>query len=176
MKTKFLAVLMVTLLSLSFSAWAADYSKAEVFGGYQYTRIDVEGAGINSSGWNAAVSGYFSRYMGVTADFSGAYKSVLVASAKLHTYTFGPVFTVRSNEAFVPFAHVLVGGFRADAAVLDISGGTNGFALMAGGGVDVKVTRHLAVRPAQFDWMMLRAQGVTEKKNIRYSAGLVFRF
>ena len=71
---------------------------------------------------------------------------------------------------------MLVGGFRADAAVLDVSAGTNGLAVMAGGGVDVKVAPRLAIRPVQFDWMMLRAQGETLKKNVRYSAGIVFRF
>jgi hypothetical protein len=114
--------------------------------------------------------------MGVTADFSGAYKTISGASAKLHTYTFGPVFTARGSEVFTPFAHVLVGGFHAGAAASGVSAGTNGLAVMAGGGVDVKVGPHLAVRPAQFDWMLLRAEGVTEKKNIRYSAGVVLRF
>jgi len=178
MKMKYFAVLMVVILFFSFSAWAADYSKAEVFGGYQYTRIDGGGLvpNLNANGWNAAVSGYFSKYMGVTGDFSGAYTTVSGVKVKVHTYTFGPVFTARNDEAITPFAHVLVGGFHGSAGVAGISGSTSGLAIMAGGGVDAKIAPRLAFRVAQFDWVLLRAEGETTKKNFRLSTGIIFRF
>lgn len=177
MKTKYFAVLTVAVLFFSFSAWAADEPKAEVFGGYQYTRLDGGGLvpDINANGWNAAVTGNFSKHVGVTADFSGTYATVSGVKVKVHTYTFGPVFAVH-NDAFSPFAHVLVGGFHGSAGFEGISGSTSGFAMMAGGGVDAKIAPRVAFRIAQFDWVLLRAEGETTKKNVRISTGIVFRF
>jgi len=47
------------------SAAAADYPKAELFGGYQYTHLE---GGVNANGWNFAVTGNFSDSFGITAD------------------------------------------------------------------------------------------------------------
>ena len=55
----------------SLSAVAQDFPKAEIFGGYQLTRLD----GTTLNGWNAALTGNLNHWFGVTGDLSGAYKS-----------------------------------------------------------------------------------------------------
>ena len=45
--------------------------------------------------------------------------------------------------------------FKA-AGITSLSAENNGFAMAFGGGVDVKVGRHPALRPAQFDYLMTR--------------------
>jgi len=157
---------------LSFTAVAADPPKAEFFGGYQYTRIE----GLNGNGWNASITGNLNDWFGVTGDFSGAYKSESGVDLNVYTYTFGPVISARANETFTPYAHALFGGFRASAGVSGFSASTNGFAMMVGGGVDIKVAPRIAVRAAQVDWMSLRAEGETSNNNVRISTGIVFRF
>jgi hypothetical protein len=150
----------VTLCFLALPAIAQEeYPKAEIFGGYQYLRLNP----INLNGWNAAVTGNFNRWLGVTGDFSGMYKS----GASLHTYMFGPQFSARTAHV-TPFAHALFGGATVE--------GTSAFSMALGGGLDVNAGRHLAIRLVQADWMYFRSGGEAVGKNVRVSAGLVFRF
>lgn len=157
----------------SFSALAADYPKAEVFGGYQYTRLE---GGVNGNGWNVAVTGNLSDWLGITADFAGAYTSQSGVSFRNYTYTFGPVMSLRQNRGFTPFVHALIGGDHATAAFAGASGSGNGFALLAGGGVDINYGPRLAIRAVQADWMLVHGSGSTSSKNARISTGVVFRF
>jgi hypothetical protein len=82
----------------------------------------------------------------------------------------------RNNETFTPFAHALFGGFHQ---VDEVNGSTlatvTGFALIMGGGVDVRLTPHLAARVGQFDWMSFHSSGASSN-SFRYSGGLVLRF
>jgi hypothetical protein len=45
-----------------------------------------------------------------------------------------------------------------------------------GGGVDAGMRRGFGVRVVQVDWMVARFNGVTDKKNVRISSGLVVKF
>ena len=119
--------IVIVLMAVSVPLYCQDHPKAEVFGGYQYTHI---GYGINSvtgvpfpgahtsdsfNGWNGALTVWANNWLGVTGDFSGAYKGDAFASGsgislKQHTFMFGPTIASHSNEKFVPFGHVLVGG------------------------------------------------------------------
>ena len=112
----------------------------------------------------------------MTGDFSGAYKSQNGIGVKSYTFTFGPTVAARSNETFTPFGHVLLGGFHQVADASGTSLGTNnGFAFIAGSGVDAKITPHIAARLGQFDWMSFHASDASS--NIfRYAGGVVFRF
>jgi hypothetical protein len=157
----------------SLAAMAADYPKAEIFGGYQYTRLE---GGVNANGFNFAVNGNFNDWFGITVDLAGAYKSQSGASFSNYTYTFGPVLSLRTKKVYTPFVHALIGGDHASAGGGGLSGSGNGFALLAGGGVDVNVSQHLAVRAAQADWMLVHGSGGTSSKNFRISTGIVFRF
>jgi hypothetical protein len=156
---------------------AQDTPKAEVFGGYQFTRFNAGGTGANFNGWNASVTGNVNKSFGVVADFSGAYKSESGASVKIYSYTFGPVLSLDHEGTLNPFVHALFGGARATASLTGLgSAGTNGFTMMMGGGADAKIGPRFAVRLFQADWVYYRFQGVSESKNVRFSSGLVFRF
>jgi hypothetical protein len=156
-------VLALTLCLLSLPALAA--TKAELFGGYQYTHLDPS---FNLNGWNAAATIDLKGWLGGTADFSGTYRSGL----KFHTYAFGP--ELRANLPLIkPFVHGLVGGATA-------SGGgvrDTGFVALIGGGLDVG-GGPIAFRLTQVDWVSTRFGGVTNnsRKNLRAAAGLVIRF
>jgi len=172
---KFLtAVLVVCFLLIP--AYAQDTPKAEVFGGYQFTHADIEGVGLSFNGWNASVTGNVNKWFGVTGDFSGAYKSELGASLKVHTYAFGPTISVNHEGTVNPFVHVLFGGATASLSAFDIGGSTTGYTIMAGGGADAKLSPRLAVRVIQADWVYYHFEGIGLKKNIRVSTGIVLRF
>lgn len=162
MRTFLTLFVLVGVFSLPVSA--QDYPKGELFGGYQFIHVNPD---INANGWNASITGNANRWFGVTADFSGAYKN----GGKFHTLMAGPVFSLRKSDKVTPFAHVLVG-----AAVASGGGTATAFATAVGGGLDVKVNEHVAVRLVQADWLLFHSGGSTDKKNARVSAGIVFRF
>ena len=173
-----LTLLAVTLGVMVAPAAAQEYTReypmAEIFAGYQYMRLGGSG-GINANGFNTAASANLTRWFGATADLSGAYKNISGVDVRSYMYTFGPTFSART-ERFTPFVHVLAGGFHASASVAGFSGSTNGFAMMLGGGLDVNVSRHFAIRAIQPDWIMWRSHGMTEKKIGRVSTGILLRF
>ena len=86
------------------------------------------------------------------------------------------MISLRANKAFTPFVHALIGGDHASASFAGASASGNGFAMMAGGGVDFNINPHMAFRAAQADWMMLHSSGSTSSKNARISTGIVFKF
>jgi hypothetical protein len=168
MMRKFIGVaLFVSLVSLM--GFTQETPKPEVFGGYQYTRFD---GGTNASGFNGQATIYINKWLGVSGDFGGAFPS----GGKFLTYTGGPVVSTHKGQ-FSPFAHFLIGGAHASATD-PLSGttvGANGLAMMPGGGVDMG-SKQLAFRLVQFDWLISRFSGVTDKNNARISSGLLFRF
>jgi len=57
----------------------------------------------------------------------------------------------------------------------------NVFATALGGGVDVRLTDHIAVKPIQVEYFMTQLPSAATnlhyaQNNLRYSAGVVFRF
>jgi hypothetical protein len=188
MSKRLIIALVIGLCALPVMA-QENMPKAEIFGGYQYTRMGVSGSGFNLNGWNGSVTGNLNNWLGVTADFSGAYKSVsasaggISASAdfKSYTYTFGPVVSANRGGAFTPFAHALFGGVRASVSgsgtgLGTLSASDSGFAMMLGGGADARLTKHIAVRLVQADWLRYSISGESGNSNARISTGLVFRF
>ncbi|HYL13717.1 MAG TPA: outer membrane beta-barrel protein [Terriglobales bacterium] len=172
-----IAVVAVALLSAFAIAQEGETPKAEIFGGYQYTRVSGGGTGINANGWNASLTGNFNQHLGVAADFSGAYKTISGVSFKVYSYTFGPVVSLNHSGKINPFVHALFGGAHAaaDAGVFG-AGSDNGFTMAMGGGVDARVSRNFAIRVVQADWVYYHFSGVGESKNARISTGVVLRF
>jgi hypothetical protein len=80
----------------------------------------------------------------------------------------------------IPFVQVLGGAARLNANTSSISAGENSPVVFAGGGVDLNLTRGLAIRAAQVDYMWTRFtlnSGATGTQNtLRVSCGVVFRF
>jgi hypothetical protein len=157
------AVLAVLICVVSAVAVAQERPLPEVYGGYQFTSTD---GGWHASGWNGAANFYVTKWLGGTADFSGVYKS----GSNLYTYTGGPVVSMHKDN-ISPFAHALFGGAHAATGSI----GDSGMAIMVGGGVDLGGKR-LAFRAVQFDWLMLRFNGITDKNNFRVNTGIIYRF
>lgn len=192
MRKFLLAVLLLGLLALPLMA--QDNPRVEVFGGWQYQHLGGNGLSLNMpEGWDASLTGNINKHFGVTGDFSGSYKSETVttesgsASASLHLYTYtgGPVVAYDFGGKINPFAHVLFGGFTiggsgsgclAGGSCGSGSASTNGYTVMAGGGVDAKVAKSIAIRLAQFDWIYYHANGGSLKSNVRIASGIVFHF
>ena len=115
------------------------------------------------------------------------------AQGNLFTYNVGPIVKFRTKH-IEPFVEALFGGahtnFYGDlykdctalgCTTLSNSPSNNAFDFIIGGGIDIPVGKHVAIRPAQFDYLLTRfgnafTQGNNNQSNFRYQAGVVFRF
>ncbi|HVI79510.1 MAG TPA: hypothetical protein VM715_15355 [Candidatus Acidoferrum sp.] len=188
---KLVVCFVAALLSLPMMAQENSSPKAEVFGGYQYLRMGSDtsfgstGGAQGFNGWNAAAQLNFNRFLGVEGDFSGSYATISGISAHVYTYTGGPVVFAQVGR-IKPFAHVLFGGTKLGASESGVSLSWSGYTTLAGGGVDAKFNKNVAVRVAQFDWLYyhfgskniagLQLPAFSGSNNVRISTGLVFGF
>lgn len=167
-------ILLAGLILLTAAASRAqDTPAAEVSASYSYLRFGVSN-GVNQNGASVSVAGNFNHWLGLAADVGGYHKSQGGATFNTYTYMGGPRFSYRKSGRVVPFAQVLFGGARGSLNAFGTSGSSNGFAYSAGGGVDLGLTRHLALRP-QLDYIGMRFSGNTVN-TVRGSIGIVFRF
>ena len=179
--------------------------RVELFLGYSYVRaiptLAVGNRVVWLNGGSASIAYNINRYLGIVADvgdytnskiqFTGAYNATIdvnEANGGVLSYLFGPRLSFRQHERFTPFVQALFGGVHAsevdianctiDCVLLPVQ---NSFAMTAGGGLDIKIHRHFAVRLIQAEYMMTRFQnydtGTTAMQNdMRLSSGIVFRF
>ena len=156
-------MLMLLSVGLGLLSSTAAAQRVEIFGGYQFTHLQPS---FNASGWNGSLTGNFKHVLGITGDFSGAYKQ----GFHVHTYTVGPVLTARL-PVVQPFIHALFGVITASDG-----GSSTGFAMLVGGGIDVGLRKGIGLRIVQADWLSTRFSEVTRNRNVRGSAGIVIKF
>lgn len=153
----------------------AQQSKADIFVGYSYLRFDSATLGLphqsNLNGWAATGTMYlYKPWLGAFADFSGHYAKSFGLAFNAYNFLAGPELAYRRRgQTF--FARGLLGVARNQ-----ISGATDtGFEYGGGGGLDINLRPHLAVRAFQADYLKVRTFGVYQA-NIRVSTGLVWRW
>jgi len=189
----------VVLCSLNSLAPAQDQPapKWELFGGYSflYPNADLHAllpAGLqpvssplesNPRGLGGSLTYDFNRWFGLTLDASthwGSGESSLgktIDDAAFTNISFGPKITFRKPHV-APFLEALVGDHRLTPdAFHDI----NKLGFMIGGGLDFKVSRHVALRLPRVDYVMSSYRygpssntGSTDLRGMRAQAGLVF--
>src|SRR6185312_10372314 len=170
------SAMLALLFAIGLGAWTQDVPKAEVFAGYSFVNAafpaDTDPAAGEFSGflngWNGSAAFNVNRRLGAVADFGGYYGSptkitifkpancvnctgnAIATLHNMHTFTFGPQFSVRGDGMTV-FAHVLFGG-----------------------GVDIPLSSRWVMR-FQPDYFMTRILD-RRQNNFRFSTGFVFRF
>jgi outer membrane immunogenic protein len=163
-----------------------DISKVELYGGYYYARfyINANLPGVppsqtfNASGGGGQIEYNVSRCFGAVADLAG-YGATSTVNGNLvggaFTYLFGPRVNWRHGK-IMPFAQALFGGIATTSGI-GLPGDQNNFAMTTGGGIDVKVSRDISVRPIQAEYFMTRLpNGLNDRENnLRIGVGIVFR-
>jgi outer membrane protein OmpA-like peptidoglycan-associated protein len=166
----------------------------ELAGMYSYVNINPGDPFDSFSNHGATGSFTYnaSKWLGLTGEFGeyhytrdigplvGGTPPNSLLSAGIITYLFGPRLNLRRFDHFVPFGEFLVGGAQGD---FDLTGDRtqNSFAMATGGGVDVVLTRNLAWRFAQIDYLLTNFSGptlggVSRQNNVRLGTGLVLRW
>jgi opacity protein-like surface antigen len=178
-------------------------SRGTIYGGYALTHNNSN----NFNGWDTQGTFNFTRHFGVTADFTGDSHQLAGISAlgfsvganqHLYTYLFGPTVTSSFGKSSV-FGHALFGVAHSNlsgSVGIPVIGGVsapinsaNAFAMEFGGGIDIGVTRHFAIRAAQVDYLRTNfnsvdalTSGLTSgiggngQNSFRYSGGVVWRW
>jgi hypothetical protein len=193
---------MIALLcSLGTLAAAQDQPapKWELYGGYSafYPGCDLHGllpgavAPVASClkwdprGAGATVTYDFNRWFGLTVDSSGQWGSgqsgvaARIDQVEFFNLSAGPKITFRTHY-FSPFLEVLGGEHRLASEVF---GNDRELGFMAGGGLDLNLTRHFAVRLFRADFVYSDHQygpssivPATDVRGVRLQSGLVFMF
>jgi hypothetical protein len=138
---------------------------------YSYFRLGGSG-GVNQNGVSGSIAYNPNRWLGIVGDFGGYHASPGGTSLNTYTYLFGPRLTLRNPTKINPFVQALFGGSRV--AVGGGLGSSNQFAYSAGGGVDIGLLPHLALRP-QVDYVGLDTPG-SRTNCTRISVGFVVHF
>ena len=190
-RAAFIAVLLAALAG-AFAPPAAAQENAgrfEVGGDYNYVRTNAPPGGcgcINLNGGDGWVSYNLTRSWAVVGQIGAQHASNIGgtsgADLTLTSYLFGGRFSQRIGDRLLPFAQVLLGGAHASGALAPqnsgLGGSGNAFAFTAGGGLDIGLTRRLAIRAVDLDYYLTRFDnGVNQRQNnLKVSAGVIFRF
>jgi len=159
--------LIILFLALSVFAIPSRAQSVDVSVGYSYFRLG--GGGFNQNGISGSVAYNLNDWVGVVGDFGGYHASPGGATLNTYTYLFGPRLTFRNPTKYHPFAQALLGGSR-----ITDGGSSNQLAYSIGGGVDISLLPHLALRP-QVDYIGLNTSG-SRTNCTRVSAGFVVHF
>ena len=163
-------LLLLLVLSSALAARAQEAPRGDLSVGYSYFREGFSG-GANTHGGSISGAGYFNNWLGIVGDFGVYHLSQSGVTANTYTFLAGPRLSANRGRSVSPFVQALVGADRLNVPGF---GSTHGLSWSAGGGVDLAVSRHVAIRP-QFDYIGLRfSNGTTHAA--RASISLVFRF
>jgi len=187
------------LLMAAAPALFAQTNTAEVFGGYDYSKLDPETnlPRVSSSGWAVSAAGLPTKWFGVGIEVSAVFGNIPIPSGisapdlheKEYSYLVGPQFRFLNKQRVQSQVKMYVGGAFSKVSVdaqttpgaiaqLGAAGYNNftqtKFAAMLAIPVDVSITKLIAIRvePALF----LTNFNESGQGNFRVSIGPVFRF
>src|SRR5262245_2849262 len=205
---RILAVMAAVPLS-ALVASATDVPMAETFLGYNFVRFNPNSDFIpsfNANGGGGQFAYNFNKWVSGVFDMGAVTKGTLGGfsiDSTVVNFVAGPRVYFRNNSRFTPFGHVLFGGAYSTASariplpegiippglIVDdrqplsarLNASHTGFAMMAGGGLDIKLSKHIAFRPLGADYYLTRLPsivtgGISNRNNFRYSAGVNFLF
>ena len=185
MKNSLAVVSLFAAISAAPGLWAQDEpSKLELYGGYDYVRFNVNARvngqppsqTFNGNGGGGELVYNVNNSLGVLGDVSGVWATNSTRQGAAIPYLFGPRVNVRHGMV-TPFVQVLLGGVLTSSGIEQIGWQTH-FAMTAGGGIDVKLSKHFSIRPVQAEYFLTKIpDGINNRQNnFRFSAGIVFRF
>lgn len=173
-------------LLFGFAASAQDYSKADVYVGYQYTRQHYgPGATFNMNGGVGQIAVYPTSWIGLVGEISGnavgSIHGFTGSGGTLYSYMGGPRLTYRHGP-IQPYVQALFGVAQLDGTLQARLGSSSStaFSTAIGGGLEARLARHFGIRIIQGDYFLTRFTNPINARftqnNFRLSSGLVLRF
>ena len=124
---------------------------------------------IPAYGFEANVTHYFSKRVGLSADFSGYYRKATArvadtlfrANHSIYYVLGGPQAKVVSGHRASVFVHALAGAARTNVSYREIGNpgpitandSSTRFAMALGGGIDVRISSRISARVFQLDYV-----------------------
>jgi len=164
---------------------------------------------LNANGGNGQFVYNVNKWIGGVFDAGAVTKGTINGfnvDATVVNFVAGPRFTYFNHSRFRPFVQALFGGaYTTASAQINLINGVastlppgfvlppnvpisarlvasrTGFAMLAGGGLDIKINKHMSFRPIGADYYLVRLPSFltgndTNHNNFRYSAGVNFLF
>jgi hypothetical protein len=163
----------------------------QLFAGYSYMRANVReyykpSASLyavrndfaNMNGWEVSITENVKKWFGGTLDASGHYSSpqigAISTSEQVYSILYGPHF-FHQGKRWRPFGHVLLGISYVSSEVSSPgpSISNTSFAVLPGGGLDMKFFSRGSIRLFQADYVHANLEG-SSQNHLRASAGVVF--
>ena len=192
-----------TAFLLTGLAVAQESPKADLFFGYSFLRVNSAQTipAFTMNGGIATLGINFNPHIAFEAELGG-YHNGNINNHQFDTttfsYLFGPRISRHRGKGVDPYIHFLFGGSYATTSICCIPDGfpnagtrwsanQNGFAMALGGGLDLKLSRLILLRPIQLDYYMTnyttpnvyqpQTPPVSRNQNdLRYAAGIAFNF
>ena len=159
-------------------------SKVELSGGYDYVRFRVSANVIgqppfqtfNGNGGSGELVYNINHWLGVLGDLGGYWATNATKQGAAIPYLFGPRVNFWQGKV-TPFAQVLLGGVVTSSGIQQI-GWQSHFAMTAGGGMDLRLSKHFSIRAVQIEYFLTRIpDGLNNRQNnFRVGTGIVLRF
>jgi opacity protein-like surface antigen len=180
------------------SASAQEWPRYETSLNYSFTRFgDDRGVDLDADGGNAQFVFNFNKWFSGVLD-GGAVHNSKFTDVTVVNYLGGPRVTLRKSR-IAPYIQVLFGGALArqdltlgfgptplpsDAippTVVTFHRDENRFAMVAGGGIDIKLSRHVSLKALEVEYFQTRFEKFLVfnddvQNNLRASAGITFTF
>ena len=189
MRNSLVLVLLFAAIGVPRPVWSQDEgqaagSKLGLYGGYDYVRFninaDVSGQPpsqiFNGNGGGGELIYNVNHWLGVLGDVSGVWATSSTKAGAAIPYLCGPRASLHRGR-LTPFVQVLFGGVLTSSGIETV-GWQSHFAMTAGGGLDVRVSKHWSIRPLQAEYFLTKIpDGLNNRQNnFHLTAGIVFRF
>jgi hypothetical protein len=171
-------------------ASAQDIPRVETFFGYSWARFDAtsnRAPAYNAHGGDAQLIYNFNRWVGIVGDFGGYHNGSVgrIADATVVNFQVGPRLSFRKRKRVNPYVQALFGGVHQSVSGpvgIPVFGDESTFAMLLGGGVDIRLGHRVAFRPFEADYFYTRLHNPAvftlsqNQDNVRLSGGFAFRF
>lgn len=191
---KLFLLLVALLLAVPQLARAQRIEGIEIFGGYSYLQNNLSstyspfyyppttfGNNFPLNGWQASITEKATDWLGLVQEFGGYYGTKNLFGADNHFSSFtilsGPRFYYPGLKGVTPFVDALFGYDQTQVTLKGTSAKvtSSSYAMAFGGGLDVNVSRSLAIRLFKADYYRPSLFG-SSQNDFRVSAGIVFKF
>lgn len=188
------------------NAFAQDEPRFETYLGYSFTRVNsgIDVSAFSANGGLGEVAFNLNKWLAAVGSFNAVHNGNIHnvhLDQTLFGYNFGPRVNIRFGR-ITPFVETLFGATH-DSRSFQVPGtsvkigdtilaqrfvnNATAFSMLAGGGLDLPINRHLAFRPIKLDYYLTRFQPVfieglsdvnrnRNQSNLLYSTGFNFRF
>lgn len=199
---KCVAVL-AAILSFGLTAAAADSPGFEAYFGYDWVKFNPDATAIPSftaDGGSAQLVYNFYKGVGLTFDAGAVTKDTFsgVFNNRQTHFLIGPRYGFHNHSRFTPFGEILFGGADASVSTSIVEAPTvlpstaitvpdnvsarltasrTSFAMMAGGGLDIRLSKHFTYRLFDADYFLTRPISFisgenVNKNNLRVTTGV----